>query len=202
VSVLDNVDAGLAQGIQELLQFCADNGLQARITSGFRTRGQQQYLYNRYINGNSMLPAVPPDHSAHEYGWAVDLVVTPNEYQQAVGEAWVKYWGGSFGGRSDPVHFELPGAGAYAFQLGEETDQKRAIWGPQSANAPQEKTTFAQGAYDFILGMFPGYDLVQLAATLAMLIPGLKQATVLDWLSNPHKYPKKLVLLQELLGLL
>ena len=130
MSVLDNVDAGLAQGIQELLQFCADNGLQARITSGFRTRGQQQYLYNRYINGNSMLPAVPPDHSAHEYGWAVDLVVTPNEYQQAVGEAWVKYWGGSFGGRSDPVHFELPGAGAYAFQLGEETDQKRAIHNP------------------------------------------------------------------------
>jgi hypothetical protein len=119
------------------------------------------------------------------------MVVTPREYQQTVGGWWVTYWGGTFGGKADPVHFELPGSGKYAYQLGE-----------QAASGGGEQTSFGQEAYDFILGMMPGYDLVQLAATIAQLIPGLKQSTVLDWLANPHKYPKQLVMLQELIGLL
>jgi hypothetical protein len=188
---LDSLDPDLRQGCLELQQLCSSNGLQTRITSTVRTYAQQKYLWDRYQAGNSSLPAAPPLHSAHEYGWAFDMVVTPYEYQQVVGGWWETYWGGTHGGKSDPVHFELPGAGKAAYQLGE-----------QSQPAPVEKTTFAEGAYDFALGMFPGYSTVQLVATILQLVPGLKQATVLDWLANPHKYPKKLVLLQELLGIL
>jgi hypothetical protein len=119
------------------------------------------------------------------------MVVAPREAQMIVGGWWVTYWGGTFGGKSDPVHFELPGAGKYAFQLGE-----------QASGGGEQQASLAQDAYDFILGMMPGYDLVQLAAAIAQLIPGLKDSTVLDWLANPHKYPKQLVMLQEILGLL
>jgi len=188
---LDALDPELRQGLSELLQLCGQNGLQARVTSTVRTYSQQKYLWNRYQSGQSALPAAPPGHSAHEYGWAFDMVVTPGEAQRVVGGWWQTYWGGTYGGNSDPVHFELPGAGQYAYQLGE---QQKASTGDDS--------TLAQDAYDFLLGLLPGYSVVQLAAALAQLIPGLKQVTVLDWLANPHKYPKQLVWLQEAIGLL
>jgi hypothetical protein len=188
---IEALDPDLAQGLRELLQLCANNGLRAQLTSTVRTFREQKFLYERYTSGNSPLPAVPPGHSAHEYGWAFDMVVTPGEAQSVVGGWWETYWGGTYGGKRDPVHFELPGSGAYAFQLGEQSN---------SGNASE--ATMADTAYDFILGLAPGYSAVQLAAALAMLIPGLKQSTVLDWLANPHKYPKQLVWLQQAVGLL
>ena len=47
------------------------------------------------------------------------MIVIPGAYQMDVGAAWDKYWGGTFGGSHDPVHFELPGAGKEAFAYGE-----------------------------------------------------------------------------------
>ena len=117
---IDALDGDLRQGLQELLQLLAQNGLQGRITSTVRTFREQKFLWDRYKKGQSQLPAAPPGHSAHERGWAFDMVVSPYDYQTDVGNAWEKYWGGSYGGEKDPVHFELPGASAQAYQLGEQ----------------------------------------------------------------------------------
>jgi LAS superfamily LD-carboxypeptidase LdcB len=40
--------------------------------SGYRSYGQQLYLYNLYLTGQGSL-AAPPGTSSHEYGTAVDL---------------------------------------------------------------------------------------------------------------------------------
>jgi hypothetical protein len=85
-----------------------------------RSYREQKFLYDRYVKGLAQFPAVPPNHSAHEYGWAFDLVVTPYAYQPDAGHAWESEWGGSWGGAKDLVHFELPGAGKLAYALGEQ----------------------------------------------------------------------------------
>jgi hypothetical protein len=118
---LTALDADLRQGLQELEIFLAQNGLQTRLTSTVRSSREQKFLYDRYTRGMSDLPAAPPGHSAHEYGWAFDLVVTPYDYQTDVGNAWQNLWGGTWGGSKDPVHFELPGASQLAWKLGDQS---------------------------------------------------------------------------------
>src|SRR5215470_6053753 len=106
---LDALDADLRQGLQELLQAIANAGLQFTLTSTVRSYREQKFLWDRYQKGEAQFPAAPPLHSAHEYGWAFDGLVTPYDYQAEVGNAWEKLWGGKYGGTKDPVHFELPG---------------------------------------------------------------------------------------------
>jgi hypothetical protein len=65
-------------------------------------------LYQRWQSGLSPLPAAPPGASAHEFGFAFDLVVTPWEALADVGYTW-EQWGGVWGSQRDPVHFEYPG---------------------------------------------------------------------------------------------
>lgn len=120
---VDALDADLRQGLQEFLTALSQAGLQARVTSTVRTTREQKFLFDRYQKGLAQFPAVPPGHSAHEYGWAFDLVVSPYEYQAEAGKAWQSMWGGTWGGSRDPVHFELPGAGALAWKLGEQGAQ-------------------------------------------------------------------------------
>ena len=89
-------------------------GLQPRVTSTLRTYAQQKRLYSRYVAGLSPYPAAPPGHSAHEYGWAFDMVSTDND---ACGDYWQQL-GGIWGARRDPVHFEYPGfQEAYGSQI-------------------------------------------------------------------------------------
>jgi len=80
-------------------------GLQPRVTSTVRTYAQQKRLYSRYVAGLSPYPAAPPGQSAHEYGWAFDMVSTDNG---ACGDFWQQL-GGVWGATRDPVHFEFPG---------------------------------------------------------------------------------------------
>ncbi len=82
-------------------------GLQPRVTSTLRSRAEQTRLYRRYLAGLSQFPAAPPGHSAHEYGYALDLVVTPFDTIYDVG-AWWQEQGGVWH-ESDAVHFEYPG---------------------------------------------------------------------------------------------
>jgi len=122
----DCLDPDLRQGLKELLQFCAYNDLKATVTSTCRSRREQQFLWNRYQKGQAFFPAAKPGHSAHEYGWAFDLLISPPQYQAAVGDAWVQFWGGAYGGVKDAVHFELPGASATADDLGNKADAEAA----------------------------------------------------------------------------
>lgn len=77
-------------------------GVNPRVTSVYRSRGKQRILYERYMRGESELPAAPPGKSKHQYGLAFDIVT---DNPQLAGEAW-KYMGGKWWS-SDPVHFEV-----------------------------------------------------------------------------------------------
>lgn len=93
---------------RDLLQAAGEAGLLPRVTSTRRTRSSQERLYRRWQSGLSPLPAAPPGLSAHEYGYAFDMVVSPYSALADVGYTW-QSWGGVWGGDRDPVHFEYPG---------------------------------------------------------------------------------------------
>ncbi len=105
--------------IDDLVPEFGRAGLQPRVTSTVRTRSEQGRLYRRFLAGAAGYPVAPPGFSAHEYGEAFDLVVTPMEALGDVGATWLD-WGG-YWGPGDAVHFELPGATARAKQRGRES---------------------------------------------------------------------------------
>src|SRR5260370_9541452 len=90
--------------------------LQPRITSTVRTSSEQRRLCNRFLAGQAGYPVVPPGFSSHEYGLAFDLVVAPMAALADVGYTW-RQWGGGWN-PTDAIHFELPGASAWAAQQG------------------------------------------------------------------------------------
>lgn len=93
---------------RDLVAAAGAAGLQPRVTSARRSNAEQKRLYDRYVAGVSQLPAAPPGFSAHEYGYAFDMVVSPYEALADVGSVWQEA-GGIWGGARDPVHFEYPG---------------------------------------------------------------------------------------------
>jgi hypothetical protein len=107
----------LAAPAADLLDAAAAAGLMPRVTSTRRSSSQQRRLYARYLAGEAGFPVAPPGYSAHEYGEAIDLVVTPMDALADVGATW-QSWGGAWN-PTDAVHFELPGASDRARQRGE-----------------------------------------------------------------------------------
>ena len=94
---------------RELVRAAGAAGLLPRVTSTRRSFAEQKRLYSRYLAGLSPYPAAPPGHSAHEYGFAFDMIVSPLEDLVDVGQYWESL-GGVWGGRKgDDVHFEYPG---------------------------------------------------------------------------------------------
>ncbi len=158
----------LRDASQYLLQEASRAGLQPRITSAFRSYSQQTRLYRRFLRGQSRFPALPPGSSAHEYGEAFDMVVSPEGYLVDVGALWTS-WGGAWGGQADPVHFELPGASARAKGRGEPSGLQELVGLGRS---------FAQGR-------LPVIGQVGTVAWLASLIPGLTENQYLKLLSDP-----------------
>lgn len=192
---VDALDPDLRQGLQELSQWLGQQKIILTVTSTVRSARDQDFLWRRYKRGDSPLPAAPPGHSAHEYGWAFDAIVSPDAYQADVGRAWENLWGGHWGGARDPVHFELPGASKLAWQLGESGAQ------PIQAGPTGRTESLAGKVFDVVLGTFvPVYGSIQLATSIAQLAPGLSQNVILDWISNPGKYPE-LEWLQEFVTL-
>lgn len=90
------------------VQVLGSSRLQPRVTSTRRTRAEQQRLYDAFVSrGGTGLPAAAPGTSAHEYGYAFDLVVSPYDYLAAAGAYWTQL--GGIWHATDPVHFEYPG---------------------------------------------------------------------------------------------
>lgn len=119
---LDELSPDLAPFARDLVDAAGVAGLQPRITSTVRTRSQQGRLYRGYLaNPGRAYPVAPPGHSAHEYGEAFDLVVSPMEALADVGYTW-QQWGGGWD-PADAVHFELPGASERARQRGRAAEQ-------------------------------------------------------------------------------
>ena len=92
---------------RELVTLAGQAGLQPRVTSTLRSYSEQKRLYTRFLAGLSQFPAAPPGRSAHEYGYAFDMVVTPFDALADVGGAWLE--AGGIWHASDAVHFEFPG---------------------------------------------------------------------------------------------
>lgn len=143
-------------------------GLQPRVTSTRRSHALQVRLYLRFLAGRSLYPTALPGTSAHEYGEAFDVVVTPYEFLSELGRVWQEM-GGTWGGPRDPIHFELPGASA--------------------SHRISPTTHSIAEAVDFVLGFVPGIGAVQLASSLVHL--GFPQSQVLEFLAGPLSYITK-----------
>lgn len=153
----------------QLVDVASRAGLRPRITSTFRTLAQQTRLYNIWKAGGSPYPVALPGTSAHEFGYAFDLAVTPDGTNLSdlgsVWQSWGGVWGGTYG---DPVHFEFPGF-------------KKAA--PGSSGRCSPVLSAVASAVDFVLGFAPGIGEVELLATLVGL--GFPRSTVLRYLKNP-----------------
>jgi hypothetical protein len=97
----------LQEPARALLLAAGQAGLHPRVTSTVRGRTEQARLYRRYQSGLAKYPVAPPGTSAHEFGYAFDMVCTPLDALADVGYTWTT-WGGIWH-PSDEVHFEYPG---------------------------------------------------------------------------------------------
>lgn len=154
---------------RQLVDVAARANLRPVVTSTYRTFAQQSTLYQRFKAGLSQYPVAAPGTSAHEFGYAFDVAVTPDGTNLAdLGSVW-ESWGGVWGGRyGDPVHFEFPGF--------------KASGGGQSRHCSPALAAVAAGV-DFVLGFAPGIGEVELVATLVGF--GFPKSTVLKFLQNP-----------------
>src|SRR5713226_2429640 len=124
-SIYDLVD-DLQDAAAALVDAAGAAGLQPRVTSTVRTRSEQGRLYRGYLAGARGYPVAPPGFSAHEYGEAFDMVVSPMEALADVGYTW-QQWGGGWN-PADAVHFELPGATERAKTRGKEESEPVSLW--------------------------------------------------------------------------
>ena len=92
---------------QALVDLGGRAGVQPRVTSTLRSNSQQQRLYASYLRGESHYPVAPPGTSAHEFGYAFDMVADSTEDLLDLGTVWTQ-WGGIWS-PTDEVHFEYPG---------------------------------------------------------------------------------------------
>lgn len=89
-----------------MIQYLNAYGVNPVVTSGFRSREDQQRLYDLWRSGSPQqrYPVARPGTSAHEYGLAVDMTFkTPVELQFAIDLA--PYFNMKWAGSKDPVHF-------------------------------------------------------------------------------------------------
>lgn len=124
-----------------LVDLAGKNGLQPRITSARRSHAEQTRLYRRYLAGLNPYPVAPPGSSAHEFGMAFDLVISPYDLAlfKQLGQIWVS-WGGVWGGAfQDPIHFELPGFPHKAAEAGPLTAIGKTIVSLATPTALQTK---------------------------------------------------------------
>ena len=108
---LRSLTPSLVPYAEYLLWVAKYNDARFVVTSARRDRIDQARLYARYQRGETTIPAAPPGYSAHEHGLAFDLArigIDPrtDNLLAAVGGLW-QSWGGSYGGRVDPVHFGI-----------------------------------------------------------------------------------------------
>ena len=92
---------------EALVNLGAQAGVYPRITSTLRARAQQQRLYRAFLRGETHYPVAPPGTSAHEFGYAFDMIADTTENLHDLGSVWTQ-WGGIWS-PSDEVHFEYPG---------------------------------------------------------------------------------------------
>ena len=155
-------------------------GAQPRVTSTTRTHAKQQSLYDAYIAGRSRYPAARPYTSAHEYGYALDMVIDDRNARDAVVSAWVSA-GGVHGGEEDPIHFEFPNW------------KNRVQMEAPAASLPPSFGTQDNRLYalvDYLIAAVPGLRIIgiaQLASALYSLAGG-DDNLIAFWVRNPVEF--------------
>lgn len=92
---------------QALVDLAGRARVQPRVTSTLRSRTQQERLYRAFLRGETKYPVAPPGTSAHEYGFAFDMVAATAEDLHDLGTVWTQ--SGGVWSANDEVHFEYPG---------------------------------------------------------------------------------------------
>ena len=73
------IDASIAKNFDKMVAAAKKDGVSLQISSGLRTRAEQEKLYAAYKNGTGNL-AAKPGTSNHESGLAIDFKNTPGAY--------------------------------------------------------------------------------------------------------------------------
>lgn len=189
MSLLDSLDPRLVVGAKELFDLAQRVGVKPRVTSARRTYTQQQALYQAYVNGTARYPAAPPGTSAHEYGFAFDMVVAGAINQLDLATVW-RQWGGVAGGEEDPVHFEY--GGWRTLVTSQDLPPTAAADAPPVLSPSSPGTTTAQ-ALDILLSVLPTplagiIGIAGLAEGLAALLGPSWEVEVLYWASHPAQF--------------
>lgn len=87
-----------------LIELLEGAGYRVRVTSVVRSLDRQAELYAR--RARNPYPVARPGCSQHNYGIAWDMVTEPYSGLFEAGPVW-QGWGGSWGGRVDPIHFSV-----------------------------------------------------------------------------------------------
>lgn len=178
---LDALIPALRAPAHALVALAGRAGVQPRVTSTFRSHAEQARLYRRFLAGQQRYPVAPPGSSAHEYGYAFDMITSamdPTDLADlgTVWKSWGGVWGGEFG---DPIHFEYPGF------------SKPQIQNVASAlNPPDPTRRKVAEVADFILGFAPYIGEAELAGELLHL--GFPESKVAQFLRSPYTYLYKL----------
>ena len=99
------VDASIADNVKKMLNDAKKDGVDLHISSSFRSREEQEKLYQSYLNGTGNL-AAKPGSSNHESGLAIDFKNTSGAYD------WLKKNAGRYGLKnlpSEPWHYSTNG---------------------------------------------------------------------------------------------
>jgi len=107
---LNTLDWRLVPWAKGLLYVGKYNDGRLVVTSARRSSAKQAELRQRWLSGQSPIPANRPGTSLHEYGLAFDLARLGKDplndpLLNWLGALW-ESWGGQWGGTRDPVHFQ------------------------------------------------------------------------------------------------
>jgi len=156
------------------------SGAQPRVTSTTRTHAKQQSLYDAYVAGRSRYPAARPYTSAHEYGYALDMVIDDRNARDAIASAWVSA-GGVHGGEEDPIHFEFPNWRGLV-----QMEAPAASLPPSFGT--QDSRLYA--LVDYLIAAVPGLRIIgtaQLASALYSLASG-DENLIAFWVIHPVEF--------------
>jgi len=98
-----NVHPEVRRRFDLLAQSLRRSGFKVQVTSGYRSIAEQRRLFERRQRGEHPLPVATPGCSQHNYGRAIDAVVTPDASSFLDGLA--RAFGLEWAGPADPVHF-------------------------------------------------------------------------------------------------
>lgn len=107
MSIFSSLDPQVRPWAEWFVDLLRQNGINPTITSTRRSRASQTRLYREYLAGRNPYPVAKPGTSRHEKGQAWDMVLP--QYRDQVGQYWQSLMPGRtrWGGRKDPVHFEI-----------------------------------------------------------------------------------------------